>query len=225
MYLKTEPTNSNPEGFFAESYTSPNGNYVLGWSDSIFANNKLCLGSYVLLYQGKIICEGNLKRPQHGKVANNGTFILNDRLNWSPPPSGTFYVMDNQNNILLKRSFRANLMTNGLSPDGKYAICLTHASSNIFFDVKNNKAKRLINITQTADYFDIDSENQIIHLVRSGKKFAISFKGKFVDEEKYYNTDFSIIETEAKNSPSPPSPATSFSPVSFIQKITSWVNK
>lgn len=46
-------------------------------------------GGWILLDAGKVIAEGGMQRPNDGKVANNGTHVLND---WGTleTPSGTF---------------------------------------------------------------------------------------------------------------------------------------
>jgi hypothetical protein len=72
----------------------------------------------------KIAVDGRMERPQDGKVADDGIFILND---WgdSQELSGTFHAFRRDGSEILSRRYSANLLNNGLSSDGRLAVCQT----------------------------------------------------------------------------------------------------
>jgi hypothetical protein len=71
-----------------------------------------------LLDQGKIIAEGRMPRPNDGKVADNGTFVLNG---WGAVEalSGRLSAFARDGSVIFERSFQTNLYNNGLSNDGR----------------------------------------------------------------------------------------------------------
>ena len=135
--------------FYGKCYKSPNNRYALAMCD---ANENLTeLGSrrsgpgrYLLIDGTQIIFEGKAERPNDGKIANNGTYILND-WGFGDGLQGTFCAFDVAGRPLIKRRFNANLYNNGLSPDGHFAVCQTCISpdsgdgGNLFvFDLTNS---------------------------------------------------------------------------------------
>ena len=70
-----------------------------------------------------------MERPQDGKVADNGVFILND---WraSADLTGTFRAFSADGSQLVAQDFAANLFNNGLSADGRLAACQTSNSGD-----------------------------------------------------------------------------------------------
>ncbi|MHC4533483.1 MAG: tetratricopeptide repeat protein [Planctomycetota bacterium] len=177
--------------FFGQFSTSPNGRYTLGWREGTPASEpdgtlKRTQGSYVLLDGDEIMLQGKMQRPNDGKVANNGTFILNDWM-LHTKTNGTFYAFDVQGNILIKHLFQANLFNNGLSPDGKYAICQTANTLN-FFDLSTGEhlwQKKPAGYL--ADSYEFDLEKELIYAVdKNLGKFAYSFSGEFLDTKQQY---------------------------------------
>lgn len=77
-----------------------------------------------MLEHDRLICEGRLERPQDGKVANDGTFILNDWM-FGEGLKGRLVAFRRDGTAILARDIAANLMSNGLSNDGQFAICQT----------------------------------------------------------------------------------------------------
>lgn len=162
---------------------SPDGKYTLGWRD----------GSYVLLDGDEIILQGKIERPNDGKVADNGTFILNDWMSHEEL-NGTFYAFDIQENTLVKKEFQANLFNNGLSNDGKYAVCQTANSDNDdgntlnLFDLSTGE-----HLWQRhpecgwGDSYEFDTKEQLIYIVNKDLgKFAYNFVGEFLDSERWH---------------------------------------
>lgn len=107
-----------------ERATSPDGRYTLVWRDRYWMDGAPVEGRYLLLDRDTVAVDGKMERPQDGKVADNGTFILND---WgdSQQLSGTFQAFRCDGSPIVSRSYSANLLNNGLSRDGRLAVCQT----------------------------------------------------------------------------------------------------
>ena len=107
-----------------EHASSPNGRFTLVWRDRHYAYGELVRGRYVLIDGGAVILDRRMARPQDGKVADDGTFILND---WGDGDtlSGTFHAFRSDGSAIVSRSYSANLLNNGLSGDGRLAVCQT----------------------------------------------------------------------------------------------------
>jgi hypothetical protein len=110
--------------FVGQRSCSPNGRYTLLWSDRYWIGDALVGGRYFLIDGEWVAVEGAMERPQDGKVADDGTFILND---WgaSDELSGTFHAFRADGSEIVSRRYSANLLNNGLSRDGRLAVCQT----------------------------------------------------------------------------------------------------
>lgn len=103
---------------------SANGRLTLVWRDRYCANGRPVRGRYLLLDGDALVVDAGMERPQDGNVADDGTFILND---WgdSQTFSGTFHAFRADGSGILSRTYSANLLNNGLSDDGRLAVCQT----------------------------------------------------------------------------------------------------
>jgi hypothetical protein len=110
--------------FVGQRAASPDRRYTLLWSDRYWLEGTLVGGRYFLVDRDVVAARGSMERPQDGKVADDGTFILND---WgaSDALSGTFRAFRADGSEILSRRFSANLLNNGLSRDGRLAVCQT----------------------------------------------------------------------------------------------------
>ncbi len=108
-------------GFCGQYSKSSDGVFAVGWGGH-YGDKPGSLGGYVLVRNNCIVLTGVAERPQDGKVANNGTFILNDWL-WDGELSGTFLAFSATGERLISHQFEANLHNNGISPDGRFAVC------------------------------------------------------------------------------------------------------
>lgn len=101
-----------------------NERYTLLWHDRRWVDGAVSVGRYLLVESDAVVAEGEMERPQDGKVADNGTLILND---WgaSDELSGTFHAFSRDGTPILSRRYSANLLNNGLSQDGRLAVCQT----------------------------------------------------------------------------------------------------
>jgi hypothetical protein len=118
--------------FFGPYNRSPHGRYALVWrdgSDSRGGSRTSGEGRYVMLDGKKLVADGAMERPNDGRVADNGTFILND-WRFSSDLSGVFWAFRFDGSLILSRSFSANLFNNRLSADGTVACCQTCDSAS-----------------------------------------------------------------------------------------------
>ncbi|MGB5077354.1 MAG: hypothetical protein WBO17_07745 [Sphingorhabdus sp.] len=105
--------------FFGHRTTSPNGDYHLIWMDrdpdgSTGGYRHEGHGIWKLLSAADVLAEGRLERPQDGKVADNGTFVLNDSM-FGDGLRGRFTAFRADGQKLVEKEFSANLISNGLS--------------------------------------------------------------------------------------------------------------
>jgi tetratricopeptide (TPR) repeat protein len=177
-------------GQFAES---PNKRFTLLWQDRASINETLRGGRYILLDDGRVILDRRMPRPQDGKVADNGVFILND---WgaSDVLAGTFHAFAADGSEILRRAFDANLLNNGLSEDGALAVCQTcnapgspDSSVLSVFDLSEG---REIACWQPesgwADEYEFPGDGRVRMVRRSGIPVEYSLTGEFLDRQSWY---------------------------------------
>lgn len=184
-------------GCFGQGQRSPNGAYVLAWSDSdpsqrVTGARTCGLGRYLLVRGNEVLADGRLERPNDGKVADNGIFILNDWL-FTGELSGVFYAFRPNGHAIIQHRFEANLDKNGLSDNGEFAVCETCSSPSqdgnklFFFDLQTGTLVWGIRPqTGWASYFRFDVEQQLLGLgYRELGIFNYSFKGEFLDAAQW----------------------------------------
>lgn len=110
--------------FVGQRAKSPNRRYTLLWRDRYWLDGDVVGGRYLLIDGDAVVVDGEMERPQDGKVADDGTFILND---WgdSQALSGTFNAFRSDGSEIVTRPYSANLLNNGLARDGRLAACQT----------------------------------------------------------------------------------------------------
>lgn len=173
--------------FYGSFSRSPNGRYILAWGG--FDGKK-----YLLIEDSKVITQGKLQQPNDGKIANNGDFIFNDWMS-TEGLDGTFYAFSPSGDVITKKTFNANLDNNGISDDGRFAVCKTHGSPHehdseiiCVFDLE---AKRMLSkfnpVCLLVDQYQFDTVNQILHLIYKEKNInhRYSFTGTFLDKETW----------------------------------------
>ena len=149
---------------------------------------------FMLLEDRKLILKVFLPRPNNGKVANNGIFIINSSIDMSNELKGKFVAYNKKGKELVSHNFTANIESNSLSNDGRYAICQTYHSNTTdsntvtCFDLVTGKLLwQKIPETKNADAFEFDSEENIIVFVYDKVgKFRYSLTGEFLDKEQWY---------------------------------------
>lgn len=134
-----------------------------------------------------------MERPNDGKVADTGVFILNDWM-FSQDLNGTFYAISPSGAVLLKKTFKANLLNNGLSADGRFAACQTcnsdyEADSSILtiFDLDRKAVlSQFVPLTGWAKEYKFESNNHLISLVYlNGTSYKYKFDGTCIDAAQW----------------------------------------
>lgn len=176
---------------------SPNGRYVLVWSDADSDGQRggmrdSGLGRYALLEDGRIVVEGRLERPNDGKVTNSGVFLLHD-WRFGQGLSGRICAFAADGRVLVDHAVEANLFNNGLSPDGAFAASQTaNAPSDdgnqlFVFDLTEGALiARFSPEIGWADSYKFNAKTRTIRLrQRDGGEFAFGFDGAFIDREAW----------------------------------------
>jgi hypothetical protein len=160
-----------------------------------------------------------MQRPNDGKVADNGTFVLND-WRFSNDFSGIFWAFRADGSVILSRSFSANLLNNGLSADGAFACCQTANASTedgsvlAVFDLSAGKEISVFTPESGwASDYEFLPEIGTVRLLyaQDGDAFAYGLDGEFTEREKWVATrldrgDIDIVKRvmdEAGNQPEP----------------------
>ena len=182
--------------FMGQVADSPNKRFTLLWQDRMTINETLRGGRYVLVDDGCVVLDERMSRPQDGKVANNGNFILND---WgaSDALSGTLHAFAPDGREIVSRSFSANLLNNGLSNDGLLAVSQTcnapgspDSSVLCVFDLSQG---REIACWQPesgwADDYEFPGGDRVRMIRRTGIPLDYGLDGEFLDRRKWYADD------------------------------------
>lgn len=218
---KSGPSTREPEfidikarRFLGQCVKSSNKRFTLAWRDgngTVVTNGvaKSVGGRYLLLEGDRVLVDGKMVRPNDGRVANNGVFVLND---WgrSEALSGTFRAFDAQGRTLMKKKFSANLLNNGVADDGRLAVCQTcnspSADSAILtvFDLTiGSELARWSPASGWADYY-LFPDNDVVQLgYRDLGAFSYTLDGQFIDRERWEEAklakgDLLLIETILK---------------------------
>ena len=112
--------------------TQKNKDYLIAWMDApktekgiIEGHRTEGNGQVLLIENNQIICRVTPERPNDCKVANNGSFIIND-WRFGLEKNGSFFAYNKNGDLLIKQDFAANLLpTNAISDDGRYALVVT----------------------------------------------------------------------------------------------------
>lgn len=177
--------------FFGLYSRSPSGRYTLVWRDGSGSQDG-DEGRYVLLDGKKLVADGTMQRPNDGKVADNGTFILND-WRFLNNLNGVFWAFRADGSLILSRSFSANLFNNGLSADGTVACCQTCNSESedsailtIFDLVVGAQIGAFSAESGWANDYEFAPSARTIRLRYSnGDAFNYTFSGGFIDRDKW----------------------------------------
>jgi hypothetical protein len=183
--------------FTGMSAKSPNGRFVIAWCDG--GPDQSRTGRYLLQDRGKIVAEGKMPRPNDGKVANNGVFILND---WGGVESlnGVFSAYRPDGSKIMARKFKANLYNNGLSPDGTGAVCQTANAPGddgnllTLFDLSAGKEIGAWRPESGwARSYEFPQDGQTLRLVYPERgSFAYARDGNFIDRMRWLAAGLAI---------------------------------
>jgi len=184
-------------GMFGPYAESQNGEYTLVWSDSdpsagVGGYRERGHGSYALVHNDAVVCTGKLERPNDGKVANNGTFVIADWCFGGSLKSRLHGFLSSGQQIL-RSEFSANMFNTGLSNTGEYAVAQLASSPTedggclAFFNLSEGKLLwKKVPETGWAESYRFDDERYKIGLVykRFGT-YEYSYEGEFRDAERW----------------------------------------
>ena len=171
---------------------SKNENYALAYNDEHFNENGRVKGDLAFINHDKLFLINDLERPNDGKLASNGKFIINDWMSGNEL-CGIFYAFNSQSEILIKRKFNSNLGNNGISETGQYAVLETYYSDSndenkiFFFDLDNGKLlwERERDAGNINKFKFDDTENILSISYEKSGKYHYSFTGEFSDKDKF----------------------------------------
>jgi curved DNA-binding protein CbpA len=198
--------------------------FILGWCDAAYTRDTKHperrplvheAGKYILVEGAKIILQGTLERPADGRVANNGSFIFNDQMYWASllandrrNSCSTFYAFSKSGKMLIQKRFERKLDTNGLSDDGRLAVCF--ASELCLFDLEKSAIIAEFSPAHRGfrgmdvDKYEFDQSKRVLKLIfRNGLLHHYSFDGRFLDSEIWekqrldYANVFQLLEFAA----------------------------
>ena len=184
--------------FIGHQAVSPNKRYRLIWADrtpdgSRGGNRSEGHGSWSLLLDDRIVTTGSLERPQEGCVADNGTVILHDWV-FGEGLKGRFIAFAPDGTQLVTQQFAANLMSNGLSPDGRFAICQTANAPGsadschyMLFDLAAGcEMARWEVETGWAEHYEWDCEDRRVYIcMKDGERVGYDFTGCMVERDAW----------------------------------------
>jgi hypothetical protein len=184
--------------FFGLFSRSPNRRYTLAWRDADETGSRggarsSGLGQYFLLQDRNILVGGRMERPNDGKVADNGTFIPND-WEFSSGLGGVFRAFRADGKQIVSRPFKANLFNNGLSADGRLAVCQTcnspdpdDASILAVFDlISGTEVASWRPESGWATFYEFPADGQTVRLgYADGSAFSYAIDGEFLDRVRW----------------------------------------
>lgn len=174
--------------FFGEYSASPSGEWAITWSEAE-------RGRYILFNRTENAAkvDGRMARPNNANVADNGVFAIE---NWGQGGTlgGTYCVFSADGVAIVKKRFAANLISNGISPTGKLAICQTANAptgkdGNLLTAFDLQSGKKLFSIhpeTPWAHDYEFDEQTVRFGLVIEGiGTFFYDKNGVFEQPEVY----------------------------------------
>jgi hypothetical protein len=194
---KTEFIEIPERKFFGESVRSPDRRYTLAWRDANESGSQggarsQGKGKFIVLAGKDVIAQGAVARPNDGKIANDGNFILND-WGFGGGLQGVFLAFDRSGKSIVKRRFEANLLNNGLSVDGSTAACQTanayegeDGSKLTVFNLRTGvEVGSWIPVSGWADFYAFPADGVIQLGYSKLGLFSYSWDGTFLDAEKW----------------------------------------
>lgn len=185
-------------GFTGVHSKSPSGRWIIACDDSNGTrggNRDSGHGTYILYdtERNSINVQGKkLQRPTNGSVSDNGFFALEDWL-FGADLSGVFYVFSPAGEIILTRTFTANILNSAISDNGLFAACHTAGGNTedsnrlVFFDVASAcEIFSLQSSTERPNSYEFDEDKrELIVCFKDLGKFRYSCSGEFLDAQAY----------------------------------------
>lgn len=124
----------NDINFYCQYSKSENGQNIIAYHDGdpfagIGGHRKKGKGFYFIIKNQELVHVGQVERPNDGKIANNGSFIINDWL-FDSGTKSIAYAFDANGEIIFKKKLSANLLNNAISASGNFALFKTCNSNS-----------------------------------------------------------------------------------------------
>lgn len=190
-------------GFRGLFSMSPSGEWVIGWNDSTpkkagghIGGHRESGNGHFILYntiEKRVAFKGELNRPNSAKVADNGSFSIED-WHFGSELSGSFYVYSSSGNKLIHKLLSANIASSSISDNGLLAICQTaHTKTGtdgnrlIGFDTNTGQEFFSVNPpTKWAQNYEFDETKCLFGVVlKDVGTFFYNFEGVLLDQEKF----------------------------------------
>lgn len=182
---------------FCQYSRSDSGQYILAYCDSdpfkhIGGHRTEGKGFYFLINETSLTVIGQIERPNDGKVANNGWFIVNDWL-FTDNLESIAYCFDEKGNMVFQKKFKANLLTNAISKSGEFALFQTansdHEDGNnlFFYDLKTQNLlwNKRCDFARPKSFSISENEKKInLHFDNIGI-FSLDFQGNIIERQEY----------------------------------------
>ena len=176
-------------------------------------------GAFALLEGDILRAKGSAERPHEAGIADNGAFVISDSLH-DPALKGRFLAFHPDGTRALSHEFSANLGTNAISADGRFAACQTYNSPGspdscivALFDVeKGAPLARIEPACGTAHGFEFDAPRRRLHVLTvDGDVEVYGFDGIMVDRDEWLDRriargDLRVIGDLMKRAESPLNP-------------------
>lgn len=188
--------------FHGQVSRSSDGRYSIAWRDGNDEGTQggartSGKGRYLLLDRSMVIIEGRIERPNDGKVANNGNFVLNDWHFFTGELRGTFCAFRADGSEIVRQKYKANLYNNGISQDGRFAVCQTCNSPDerdgsilTIFNLENGSeiARWRPESGWAQDYDFSDDGAYVLLSYREGPPLRYTFAGEFIDRKVWVDS-------------------------------------
>jgi hypothetical protein len=182
---------------FCEYSKSENGQYILAFCDGdpfkhIGGHRSEGKGFYFLIDNLVLTVMGQVERPNDGKVADNGWFIINDWL-FTDNLESVAYCFDERGNIILQEKLKANLLTNAISKNGEFALFQTANSDNDYgnhlflynLKTKNLLWKKQCDFAWPKGYSILENEKKINLDYEAIGTVSLDWQGNIINRQDY----------------------------------------
>lgn len=203
------------KNFFGQFAKSPNGRYTVAWRDGHFVGtanggSKKVSGRVLLLDGDKVVVDRKMPRPNDGKIADTGIFIIHDWVDFETL-SGVFHAINVQGETVVKKRFAANMLNNGLSDDGGLAVCQTANAPNrdgniltVFDLTKGTEIARWQPESGWADNYQFPGGDVLRLVDRDGGACEYTLHGELVNRDQWVESrlakgDLHLIEVMLKD--------------------------
>ncbi|HHY74082.1 MAG TPA: tetratricopeptide repeat protein [Bacillus bacterium] len=123
------------------------------------------------------------------RVTDHPFILVRDIISIGDNLTNDFYILNKRSDIVFRSNVNAHIYCMGISSDGKYACIQTcNECEIIVYDIELQKIfhKWIPTINGLTSEINVDPFNMIITLSQYGENFDYTFKGDFLDQQKWY---------------------------------------